>query len=307
MEISLAENDFDRVRKYAESLLAMHVDSQPALEALATAAFAGSDFAGAIKYCEALVRTAPDHFESWFNLGVAHQKLGDFKRAAEGYSQAARLRPKSVEAHLDLGIVLQKLGDLSGARAAYEKALQLDQKLPGAIWNLALVLEQQGETNAAERLYAMLPEDNSDSAEASFRIGYLRLIRGDFRGGAEAFSACLKKPGHAGAKPYPRNPNWRRTTSNPKAPEIRLITAPAGYFDAGRWEILKRWTASSCSPPFWAPLPCPTLSPSSSPRRRLLSLLPAGAGVARRRSSPSPKNWPKSAARAAKSRLSSKS
>jgi tetratricopeptide (TPR) repeat protein len=69
----------------------------------------------------------------------------------------------------------------------------LDPKLPGALWNLALVLEQQGEQDQAEKLYGMLPEDNPESAEALFRVGYLRLLRGDFRGGAEAFTACLKK------------------------------------------------------------------------------------------------------------------
>ena len=54
-------------------------------------------------------------------------------------------------------------------------------------------LEQQGEQDQAEKLYGMLPEDNPESAEALFRMGYLRLLRGDFRGGVEAFTACLKK------------------------------------------------------------------------------------------------------------------
>jgi tetratricopeptide (TPR) repeat protein len=174
-------------------------ESRPALQALATAAFAGSDYAKAASYCETLVQSAADGesvedlFESWFNLGVAHQKLSNFARAAEAYTKASEIRPKSAETCFNLAISYHKLGDLAAARATYERALQLDPQVPGATWNLALVLEQMGEQEQAERLYGMLPEGSPDSAEAQFRVGYLRLLRGDFRGGVTAFGACLTK------------------------------------------------------------------------------------------------------------------
>jgi len=191
--MNLARQDYEPVRRYAEMLRALAPDSQVALEALATAAFSSGDFSAAAQYARRLTEIVPDHFENWFNLGVAYQKLGNFPHAAEAYSRAALLKPDSAQVLLDLGVVHQKLGDLAAARAAYERALQLEPNLAGAIWNLALVLEQQGERAEAEKLYARLPENNPESEEASFRLGYLRLLRGEFRGSSEAFLACLRK------------------------------------------------------------------------------------------------------------------
>ena len=53
------------------------------------------------------------------------------------------------------------------------------------MWNLALVLEQQGERNWAEKLYERIPEDAPESCDASFRLGYLRLLRGDYAASAD--------------------------------------------------------------------------------------------------------------------------
>ena len=61
----------------------------------------------------------------------------------------------------------------------------------GVLWNLALVLEQQGERQWAEKLYARINEDAPEWCDASFRLGYLRLLRGDYANSAVAFEACL--------------------------------------------------------------------------------------------------------------------
>jgi tetratricopeptide (TPR) repeat protein len=55
------------------------------------------------------------------------------------------------------------------------------------------VLEQQGERDEAEKLYAGLPEDAPEWCDGRFRLGYLRLVNGDFAASAEAFEACLEK------------------------------------------------------------------------------------------------------------------
>ena len=52
------------------------------------------------------------------------------------------------------------------------------------MWNLALVLEQQNERNWAEKLYAKIPEDAPEWCDACFRLGYLRLLRGDYAASA---------------------------------------------------------------------------------------------------------------------------
>jgi tetratricopeptide (TPR) repeat protein len=56
-----------------------------------------------------------------------------------------------------------------------------------------LVLEQQGERDQAEELYAKLPEDAAEWCDGRFRLGYLRLLRGEFAGSAEAFETCMEK------------------------------------------------------------------------------------------------------------------
>src|SRR5262249_1444028 len=83
--------------------------------------------------------------------------------------------------------------DLAGARASYEKALGIDPNQSGVLWNLALVLEQQGERNWAEKLYQRMAEDSPEWCDGCFRVGYLRLLRGDYAARAEAFQACLAK------------------------------------------------------------------------------------------------------------------
>jgi tetratricopeptide (TPR) repeat protein len=118
---------------------------------------------------------------------------GDYEKAAHAYTEAVALKPDSVEAHLNLGAVMQELNNLAAARTCYEKALQLHPGLPGVLWNLALVLEQQGERGQAEQLYAGLPEDATEWCDGCFRLGYLRLLRGDFAASAEAFEACLEQ------------------------------------------------------------------------------------------------------------------
>ena len=59
--------------------------------------------------------------------------------------------------------------------------------------NLAAVLDKQGSKEEAERIYSRILAKNPDLEDVWFRLGYLRLDRGDYRGGAEAFRACTEK------------------------------------------------------------------------------------------------------------------
>src|ERR1035437_6795638 len=187
----LDKQDHPSVRRYAEMLSEIQPDSPTATEALAALAFQDGDFAAAAQYCRTLAESAPDRFEHWFNLGVACHKMGSYENAAQAYRQAASLQPRSAQSHLNLGVAQQELNDLTGARASYETVLTIDPGQSGALLNLALVLEQQGERQWAEKLYARINEDAPEWCDASFRLGYLRLLRGDYANSAEAFEACL--------------------------------------------------------------------------------------------------------------------
>jgi tetratricopeptide (TPR) repeat protein len=191
--ILLDKKDYQLLRRYAEMLAELQPESTIALEALAALAFEGGDYAAAALHSHSLSELVPERFENWFNLGVAHHSMGEYEKAAHAYTEVLALRPDCVEAYLNLGAVRQELNSFAAARACYEKALKIDPGQAGVLWNLALVLEQQGERDEAEKLYASLPEDASEWCDGCFRLGYLRLLRGDFAASAEAFEACLEK------------------------------------------------------------------------------------------------------------------
>jgi len=187
------KRDLDSLRRYAAMLAELRPDSRTAVEALATVAFAEGDYAAAAWHCRALVDSVPDRYENWFNLGVASQKIGNLEQAAQAYAQAAALKPDSARCHLNLGVVQQELSDLAAARGSYEAALKIDPDQPGALWNLALVLEQQGERAEAERVLLRIPPNAPEWGDACFRLGYLRLLRGEYAGSVESFETCLEQ------------------------------------------------------------------------------------------------------------------
>lgn len=192
--IETVRKDYQALRQYCDQLIRLQPASQPAFEGLATCAFAEHDYEAAARYCKHLVDTAPENFERWFNLGVANQKLGNKDHAAKAYAEAIRIRPDRKEAHVNLGIIRQELGDLKAAREAYERALQLSPDLAEVNYNLASILEQQGAMEEAERYYARLAAQSGESSEdACFRLGYLRLLKGDFRRSIDAFQSCVQK------------------------------------------------------------------------------------------------------------------
>ena len=185
------KRDLDSLRRYAAMLAELRPESRVALEALSTVAFAEGDYAAAALHCRALVDTTPDRYENWFNLGVASQKTGKLEQAVRAYSQAATLKPDCARCYLNLGVVQQELSDLAAARSSYETALRIDPDQPGALWNLALVLEQQGERAESERVLGRIPQGAPEWGDACFRLGYLRLLRGDYAGSVESFEICL--------------------------------------------------------------------------------------------------------------------
>ena len=106
--IPAEKKDFQEARKCAEALLEINPESQAAMEAVATAAFANGDLLTAVSHCKSLVELSPDSFENWFNLGVAYQRLGNYQNAATAYHKAAAIKPASAQVHLNLGVSLPR-------------------------------------------------------------------------------------------------------------------------------------------------------------------------------------------------------
>jgi tetratricopeptide (TPR) repeat protein len=95
--------------------------------------------------------------------------------------------------YANLGATLQERGDVPAARKAYERGLQLAPGHPGALWNLANVFERQSNSEEAEKAMEKLLESEPEREDAWFRLGYYRLLRGDYAGSIEPFRNCVSK------------------------------------------------------------------------------------------------------------------
>jgi len=84
---------------------------------------------------------------------------------------------------------------LKSARAAYERGLQLAPDHKDGLYRLAALLEKDGAHDDAERVYRGLTQKHPDLEDAWFRLGYLRLRRGDrisLIGNGREFSGLLE-------------------------------------------------------------------------------------------------------------------
>src|SRR6202044_1078282 len=73
------------------------------------------------------------------------------------------------------------------------RALQLEPDNASALWNLSIVQDRLGNHSENEKCIEKLVEVDPQREEAWFRMGYLRLLRGDSGGSIEPFRVCVSK------------------------------------------------------------------------------------------------------------------
>jgi tetratricopeptide (TPR) repeat protein len=177
-----------RAKQQLSEQLGGSAQTQPAIVAEAEAAFADARYEDAAVHCARLAEMAPDRAEPWLNLGVAYERAGRPDEAAAAYREAARRDPRSAAALVNLGALLHKHGEIEEAGSCYQRALKIEPDHAGPLYNAAMLIEQQGKADQAEALYL-----KSDSEGAWFRLGLLRLRRGDYQGAIEALTTCIEK------------------------------------------------------------------------------------------------------------------
>jgi tetratricopeptide (TPR) repeat protein len=192
--LGMQRKDYALVRQQAQALLARDASAQAALEGLATAAFAEGQYEeAAASYCR-LVDLHPRNYDYWFNLGVTYQRTGKLLDSAAAYQNAASLRPDATAAHINLAAVYHEMGDLQSSCRALDAALAVAPERTDLRYQRAVAIEEQGRAEEAEPLYAELAEqDFPEREDAQFRLGYLKLQRGDYAGAADCLRACLQK------------------------------------------------------------------------------------------------------------------
>ena len=202
MTLGMQRKDYGLVRQQAQALLARDVALQAALEGLATAAFAEAKYEeAAAHYCR-LVDLYPRNFDYWFNLGVTYQRINKPLDSAAAYQNAASLRPDATAAHINLAAVYNEMGDLQSSRQALDAALAVAPERTDLRYQRAVAIEEQGLSEEAETLYAELAErDAPERQDAQFRLGYLKLQRGDYPGAVDCLQTCLQqRPGWSAAE-----------------------------------------------------------------------------------------------------------
>jgi tetratricopeptide (TPR) repeat protein len=192
--LGMQRKDYALIRQQAQALLARDASAQPALEGLATVAFAEGKYGEAAGHYCRLVDLHPRNFDYWFNLGVTYQRMGQPLDSAAAYQNAASLRPDAIAAHINLAAVYREMGDLQSSRQALEAALAVAPERTDLRYQRAVAIEEQGLTEEAETLYAELADRNAPEREdARFRVGYLKLQRGDYSGAVDCLRTCLQE------------------------------------------------------------------------------------------------------------------
>jgi protein O-GlcNAc transferase len=142
------------------------------------------------------------NFDYWFNLGVTYQRMGQPLDSAAAYQNAVSLRPDAIAAHINLAAVYQEMGDLQSSRQALEAALAVAPERTDLRYQRAVAIEEQGLAEEAESQYVDLSERGApESQDALFRLGYLKLQRGDYAGAMECLRTCVQqRPGWSAAE-----------------------------------------------------------------------------------------------------------
>jgi len=212
----------------------LNASSQAALEGLSAAAFASESYLDAAAHYTRLTELFPRNYDYWFNLGVAWQRLGKTKESGSAYSQAAVLRPDLAAPHINLAVLHSSRNQAAAAHNSLETALKIAPERDDLRYHLAVIGEDLGRKEEAETIYSELVTRNPGDENAQFRLGYLKLERGDAKSAIAAFQACLKKRSEwddaestwalpAGepacrSRPAPCSRRWWPASPNPSTP-----------------------------------------------------------------------------------------
>lgn len=129
------------------------------------------------------------------NLGRAFRKKKMWKEADRELAETARLSPNDAAAWTALGATRAEEKKLDDAATAFDTALSLDPLNEEAAAGLALVLADAGKLAEAEAALARAIESNAKSPVLWNNLGVVRVQRGSYASGVEAFQKALALDG----------------------------------------------------------------------------------------------------------------
>lgn len=125
------------------------------------------------------------------NLGRAFRKKKMWKEAERELAETTRLSPNETSAWTALGATRAEEKKLDDAATAFGAALSLDPLNEEAAAGLALVLADAGKLAEAEAALARAIESNAKSPVLWNNLGVVRVERGSYASGVEAFQKAL--------------------------------------------------------------------------------------------------------------------
>jgi len=171
-------------------VLRIDADQPIALHMLGLVALADQNFDQAVLMFEQALAVNPNNVDAACNLGVALRGLGRLDEAVEAFRRAG---PEDATALYNLGLTLSDLGRPQKARETYEAALSQRPGHGETLNNLGNTLWDLGRLNEAEARYREALSIDPHNAEIHKTLGFLQLLRGDFKNGWENYAWRLKE------------------------------------------------------------------------------------------------------------------
>jgi Tfp pilus assembly protein PilF len=177
---ALAGGDVQRAESRCRDALAAFGPRADVLANLGTVMLAQHRFADAIAALSAARAGLPEHPGVLANLGLAHLRGGQPKTAIEILERAVALDHGQIDALNNLGLARAAIDDFDGAAAAFDEALARAPGYTPALSNWCDMLVERGALGRARDVAERFASSAPEQAGALFKVGYLRILTGDF-------------------------------------------------------------------------------------------------------------------------------
>ena len=182
------------MRRYAEMLAELQPESPVAMEALASLAFADGDYLTAARYCRNLAERGPRPFRKLVQPGRGLSQDGQPPEGRAGIPAGHRAEARFGAGAPEPGRGAPGIERPARGARRYEKALEIDGQPAGRAVEPGAGAGAAGRAESGPRSSTPgFRETAPEWCDATFRLGYLRLLRAEYGSSAEAFRACLAK------------------------------------------------------------------------------------------------------------------
>ena len=175
---------------------------------------------------------APDNLPTLINLGVTLEALGKRQEAILLYMRALELDPGYPDAHHNLGVSLYNDAKFGEAESRFRTVIAINPAYSQAYNYLGNTLRKQGRVEEAERVYRYGLQRDPKSPAIGLNLGYLELLRGNFKEGFKHYEARLALPIPDYTIPITKLPQW---TGQAVGPNEGLIV----YWEQGLGDIIQ--------------------------------------------------------------------